>query len=46
MGFTIDIKTKLKEVDFLDVIFNLRKGIYQLYKKKTKTKPNDKPLYI
>lgn len=29
MRFNMDIKTKLKEVDFLDAIFNLGKYKYQ-----------------
>lgn len=41
MGFDIDTKGKLKEVDFPDVALNLRKGTYQLYRN-----PKDKPLYI
>ena len=34
MGFKIDIKTNLKEVDFLDVTLNLLKDTYRPYKKK------------
>lgn len=37
----IGIKINLKEVDFPDVTLNLRKGIYQQYRKS-----NDKLLYI
>ena len=40
-GFKIEIKTNLKEVDFLDVTFDLRKETYQPYKKE-----NDKLFYI
>ena len=32
-GFSIDIVTNLKEVNFLDVMFNLRNGSYKSYKK-------------
>lgn len=31
MGFHIDIKTNLKDVDFLDFTFNLRKSTDQPY---------------
>ena len=41
IGFSIDIQTNLKEVDFLDVTLNLQNGTYRLYKK-----PNEKLLYI
>ena len=41
IGFSIDIKTNLKDVDFLDVTLNLQNGTYCPYKK-----PNDKLLYI
>ena len=41
IGFSIDIQTNLKEVDFLDVTLNLQNGTYHLYKK-----PNEKLLYI
>ena len=41
IGFRIDIKTNLKDVDFLDVTLNLQNGTYCPYKK-----PNDKLLYI
>ena len=41
IGFSIDIQTNLKEVDFLDVTLNLQNGTYRPYKK-----PNDKLLYI
>ena len=34
IGFKIEIKTNLKEVDFLDVTFDLRKETYRPYKKK------------
>ena len=33
IGFKIEIKTNLKEVDFLDVTFDLRKETYRPYKK-------------
>ena len=35
IGFKIEIKTNLKQVDFLDVTFNLNNSTYQPYKKKT-----------
>ena len=41
LGFKIEIQTKLKEVNFLDITLNLNNGTYQPYKK-----PNDKLLYI
>ena len=41
IGFSIDIQTNLKEVDFLDVTLNLQNGTHHPYKK-----PNDKLLYI
>lgn len=41
--FKIDIKTNLKEVNFLDVNFDLQKCIYQLLKRK---KTNDNRLYV
>ena len=37
IGFQIDIVTNLKEVNFLDVAFNLTNGTLRPYKK-----PNDK----
>ena len=40
IGFSIDIQTNLKEVDF-DVMLNLQNGTYHPYKK-----PNNKLLYI
>ena len=40
IGFKIEIKTNLKEVDFLDVTFDLRKETYRPYKKE-----NDKLFY-
>ena len=40
-GFLLEIETKLKQVDFLDVTLNLNTGLYLPYKK-----PNDKLLYI
>ena len=33
IGFKIEIKTNLKQVDFLDVTFNLNNSTYQPYKK-------------
>ena len=39
IGFQIEIKTNLHEVNFLDITFNLRSGTYRPYKK-----PNDKLL--
>ena len=41
VGFKIEIKTNLKIVNFLDVIFNLTNGTYRPYKK-----PNDFLLYV
>ena len=41
VGFSTDIETISKVVDFLDIIFNLNNGIYKPYKK-----PNDRLLYI
>ena len=41
IGFSIDIQTNLKQVDFLDVTVNLEIGTYRPYKKH-----NDKLLYI
>ena len=41
LGFQIEIKTNLKEVNFLDVTFNLNSGLYKPYKK-----PNDQLLYV
>ena len=41
IGFSLEIGTNLKEVDFLDVSINLRNGTYRRYKK-----PNDRLLYI
>ena len=41
IGFSIDIQTNLKEVDFLDVTLNRQNGTYCPYKK-----ANDKLLYI
>ena len=41
IGFKIDIATNLKEVDFLDVTFNLANNKKFPYKK-----PNDKLIYI
>ena len=41
IGFSLEIKTNLKEVDFLDVSLNLRNGTYRPYKK-----PNDRLLCI
>ena len=41
IGFSIDIQTNLKEVDFLDVTLNLQNGTYHPYKK-----PDDILLYI
>ena len=41
IGFSIDIQTNLKEVDFLDVALNLQNGTYRPYKK-----ANVKLLYI
>lgn len=41
IGFDIEIQTNLKEVDFLDITFNLTSGTYKPFKK-----PNDKLMYI
>ena len=41
LGFQIDIKCHLKQVNFLDVIFNLSTATYHPFKKE-----NDKLLYI
>ena len=41
LGFQTEIETNLKEVSFLDVIFNLNSGPYKPYKT-----PNDKLLYV
>ena len=41
IGFSIDIQTNLKEVDFLDATLNLQNGTYRRYKR-----ANDKLLYI
>ena len=41
IGFDIEIETNLKQVNFLDITFNLDNGIYKPYKK-----PNDKLAYI
>ena len=41
IGFSVDIQTNLKEVDFLDVTLNLQNSTYRPYKK-----PNDKLLCI
>ena len=41
IGFSIDIQTNLKGVDFLDVSLNLQNGTCRPYKK-----PNDKLFYI
>ena len=41
IGFSLEIETNLKEVDFLDVSLNLRNGTFRHYKK-----PNDTLLYI
>ena len=41
VGFSIDIETNSKVVDFLDITFNLNNGIYKPYKK-----PNGRLLYI
>ena len=40
-GFLLEIKTKLKQIDFLDVTLNLNTGLHLSYKK-----PNDTLLYI
>ena len=41
IGFSLEIETNLKEIDFLDVSLNLRNGTYRPYKR-----PNDRVLYI
>lgn len=41
LGFDIEITTKLKRVDFLDITLELDTGLYRPYKK-----PNDSLLYI
>ena len=41
IGFSLEIETNLKEVDFLDISLNLQNGTYCPYKK-----PNDKLLCI
>ena len=41
IGFSTDIQTNLKDVDFLDITLNPINGTYHPYKK-----PNDKLLYI
>ena len=41
VGFSIDIETDSKVVDFLDITFNLNNSIYKPYKK-----PSDRLLYI
>ena len=41
IGFSLDIETNLKEVDFLDVTLNLQNGTYRPHEK-----PNDELLYI
>ena len=41
VGFKLEIKSKLKKVEFLDVTFNLITSLYTPYKK-----PNDNLLYI
>ena len=41
IGFQLEIKTNLKKVKFLDIMFNLITGLYTLF-----TKPNDNLLYI
>ena len=41
IGFSLEMETNLKEVDFLDVSLNLRNGTYRPYKK-----PNDRLFYI
>ena len=40
-GFSIDIQTNLKEVDFLDATMNLQNGTYRSYEK-----PNVQLFYI
>ena len=41
VGFHFEIKTNLKQVEFLDITLNLITGLYTPYKK-----PNDNFLYI
>ena len=41
VGFSINIETNSKVVDFIDITFNLNDGIYKPYKK-----PNQALLYI
>ena len=41
IGFDIEIETNLKEVDFLDITFNLASETYKPYKK-----PNDNLMYV
>ena len=41
VGFQLEIKTNLKQVEFLDITLNLITGSYAPYKK-----PNDNLLYI
>ena len=41
IGFQLEIKTNLKQVEFLDATFNLITGLYTPFKK-----PNDNLLYI
>ena len=41
MGFSFDVKTYSKVVDFLDVTYNLNIGTYKPYKK-----PNNPLLYL
>ena len=41
LGFESEIETNLKEVNLLDVTFNLNSGLYKPYKK-----PNDQLLYV
>ena len=41
LGLNITIQANLKEVNFLDVTFNLTTGMFRPYKK-----PNDTPTYI
>ena len=41
VGFSIEIETNLKEVDFLDVTLNLTEKVFRPYKK-----PNDRILYV
>ena len=41
LGFESEIETNLKEVNLLDVTFDLNSGLYKPYKK-----PNDQLLYV